>query len=462
MLCLASMLRGLKSASIILERGRCSWGKCYFCGWGKKFVNSSVDVLKTRFKGFLSGISSSDYPVIKLFCSGSFLDPNQFPRDFVFWCIEECEEKGFKHVVIESRPEFVDDDFLSRLSSYDINVHIAIGLEIADDNILINYYNKGFRVSDYVKCVEKIHRYGQYVRTYVLVNGHPILYNNPKYHREIINKTIEFIYEYSDSIVVINAYPHSQSNLFKDWLVMRWRPLSYDEFMEIVGDWYNDKKIEIDFNNFNFIPRFPKNMKIYIRGASCDILKHPYFEIWQDFILRFYEPPKDREYVLFLPCTYRKPYSKSKTHRIILSELRRYGWFRKIEIIVVSTPGVIPYEYHTYYPFTHYDWPEWEETEEIKKCYIDITYNRVRKFLERFKDRFKLYFTYFHLESETLQAIVRAFNDLNMSSKLVNILDYDTYINIKNEIGKERIGSSIIRNQKAIKKLIEVLSRYVH
>jgi len=455
------MLRNLKAVSIVLERGRCSWGRCYFCGWGRRFVNSSVEELKVRFLKFVDNVNTSEFPVLKIFCSGSFLDTDQFPRDFVYWCIENAERRGFKHVVIESRPEYVSEEILEAFTSYRVKIHIAIGLELADDNILLNYYNKGFKVENYIKAVKNIHKYGHYVRTYILVNGHPILYNNPIYHKQVFEKTMKLVEEYSDSIVIINAYPHSLSKLFKDWIIMRWRPLSYEEFLNIVDTWIYSDKVEIDFNNFNFIPRFPKDMKLFIRGVGCDILKHPYFEVWQDYIQRFYIPPSGKEYLLFIPCTYRKPYSKSKTHRILLRELSKYEWFKKIHVVVVSTPGVIPYEYHTYYPFTHYDWPEWEETEDVKRCYIDITYDRVKKFLMRVRNFYKLFFTYFHYESETLQAILKAFRDLGIEDRLINVLDLDTYSKIKSEIGKDRIGSSIIRHPLAIKKLIDVLSRYV-
>ncbi len=455
------VLKGLKSISVVLERGRCSWGRCYFCGWGSRYAHIGVEDLYRKFRNTIARRENSE--VLKIFCSGSFLDERQFPRDFVLKCISDAEKAGFKHVVIESRPEFINREILDTLTTFSIKIHIAIGLEIADDKILIEYYRKGMRFKDYIKAVDLLHECGLYVRTYVLVNGHPILYNNPNLHRKTIRNTLEKIYDLSDSIVVINAYPHSRSLLFRDWLSMRWRPLTYEEFISIIDEYSDSSKVEIDFNNFNFIPRFPREMQIKIYGVGCDVVRHPYFEIWQDFIQRFYRIPTDKEYVLFLPCTYVKPYRKSITHRRILATLFKSGKYRRIQPVVVSTPGVIPYEFHEMYPFESYDWPEWFETPEVMKCYIEVTRDRVREFVKKCCKNVKLFIAYFHKNSETLQAIREAFRDLEMEDKLVEVLDDYTFDEIVRELSKgKRIGSSILRHEKALKKLEDVLRSYVN
>ncbi|NPB00063.1 MAG: hypothetical protein GXO10_01680 [Crenarchaeota archaeon] len=453
------MLKNLKSVSVILERGRCSWGRCYFCGWGRRYINSSIRDLMNTFK---HAISSRKADVLKIFCSGSFLDERQFPQDFVLWCLSQAERAGFNHVVIESRPEFIRRDVVDALTTFKIKIHVAIGLEVADDHVLNEYYRKGMKFSDYLRAVNLLHSYGLFVRTYVLVNGHPILYNNPEYHKKVIKETLEKIHDISDSIVIINAYPHSNSVLFRDWLIMRWRPLTYEEFISMIEEYYNDYKIEIDSNNFNFLPRFPKEMKVKIVGVGCDIVRHPYFEVWQDYIQRFYTVPEEKKYVLFVPCTYVKPYSRSITHRKILSILFKTGTYKKVQLVVVSTPGVIPYEYHDKYPFESYDWPEWLETPEVMKCYIEVTKERVKKFIEKCCKNVELFVAYFHKNSETLQAIRMAIEELDLKDRFVEVIDDDTFHSILNEVGKgKRLGSSILRHEKALKKLEDVLKSYV-
>jgi len=449
----------LTTVSIVIERGRCRWGRCYFCGWGKRYRDVPIEHLKEKICRTLD--KYENISTVKIFCSGSLLDPEQYPREFLEWLLKEVENRGIKHLIIESRPEFITEEALNVLRSYNLKVTVAIGLELADDNILLNYYRKGFTVKDYLNAVNMLRRAGLGVRTYILANGHPILYNNPKYHREVLHKTLKLAVEVSDSVVAINAYPHEESELIKDWIIMRWRPLTCEEFISMLGEWVNNPKIEVDCENFRFIPRIPKRMRMKIVGVGRDVLLHPHFEVWQDFILRFYKPPPDKKYLLFLPCTYRKPYSKSPTHRAILSTLRIYPWFSKLHLVVVSTPGVVPYEYHTEYPFTSYDWPEWLETPEVKQEYIEITRERVKKFLERNADHYHIIFAYFHLESETLQAIIQAVNELGLQHKFVNVLDEDTYRRIVNEIGKDRVGSSVLRHRLALSRLVLVLNKCI-
>jgi len=449
----------VRALSIVLERGRCRWGKCYFCGWGRRVKLASLDELR---KIFLKSVSRRrDEDTLKIFCSGSFLDDVQFPPEFRRFCLEEAKRVGFAHVIVESRPEFITRERIEQLLEVEVNLTVAIGLELADDNILLNYYQKGFRVEDYLRAVKLLRDLGVGVRTYVLVNGHPVLYHNRKFQREVLENTLKLVTEISDSVVVINAYPHEESNLLRDWIIGRWRPLRKDEFLEIIGEWSRHPKVEIDLSNFNFVPKIPRRMQQYIRGVGRDILLHPHFEVWQDFIVNYYEPPRDKEYLLFLPCTYRKPYYLSKTHRAILNVLRRHSWFNKLHLVVVSTPGVIPYEYHHMYPFTSYDWPEWEETEEVKRSYIEITYLRVRRFLEKHSEKYRKIFAYFHLESETLRAIEMAIRDLNLQDKFVNVLDWDTYERIKRELKVERAGSSVLRHSLALRRLEETLDRHL-
>ncbi len=449
----------MRSLSVVLERGRCRWGRCYFCGWGRRLRLTPIDELRKLFRKAVS--RREDHDTLKIFCSGSFLDDAQFPPEFRRFCLEEAKRAGFSSVIIESRPEFISRESLEPLLETEVKLTVAIGLELADDNVLTNYYQKGFKVCDYLAAVKVLRSLNVGVRTYVLVNGHPVLYHNREFQKKILDRTLELTTKVSDSVVVINAYPHEESNLVRDWILGRWRPLRREEFLELVRDWANNPKVEIDWSNFTFVPRIPRRLQQHIRGVGREVLLHPHFEVWQDYITHFYEPPRAKRYLLFLPCTYRKPYYLSSTHRAVLSTLRRHRWFSEIHLVVVSSPGVIPYEFHHMYPFTSYDWPEWEENEEVKREYIEITYARVRRYLERHGDKYSKIFAYFHLESETLRAIEMAVKDLGLEHKFVNVLDQYTYEQIKRELGRERLGSSVLRHRLALLKLEETLDRHL-
>ncbi len=461
-----------ESIGIVLEYGKCSWGACYFCGWGKREAKTTLEYLRRKYLRVLDKAGAPR--VVKLYSSGSMLDPRQFPLDFTRWLVEEAARRGVEEIVIEAKPEDVTREHLEAVRVDGIKVTVAIGLEAADDVILSRYYRKNMTVSDYIRAADLLREYGFGLRTYILVNGHPILYHNPDVQVEVLDKSLALAVRYSDSIVVINTYPHSETRLLLDWIEDKWRPLDKKQFLslaeKVLGDLgatragellyeLDGVPVELDHNNFSFVPKIPRRLWERIRGVGREVLLHPHFRVWQDFFQRFYEPPRGKDVALFIPCSYRKPYRKSKTHRAILSAISGYPWFKRLHLIVVSTPGVVPYEFHDRYPFTHYDWPEWLETPEVRRDYIGITRERVRRYLEAHRDHYKAYVAYFHLESDTLEAIRLAFRDLGMEGKLVEVLDEDTYRRIKEDLGKERVGSSAVRHPLALEKLRETLKR---
>ncbi len=62
------------------------------------------------------------------------------------------------------------------------------------------------------------------------------------------------------------------------------------------------------------------------------------------------------EVLLLLPCSARKPYSRSRTHRKFRDVLQSlYGWGTVQEVIVTSPLIIVPRELERYYPAGHYD-----------------------------------------------------------------------------------------------------------
>ncbi|HUU75248.1 MAG TPA: archaeosine synthase subunit alpha [Methanoregulaceae archaeon] len=75
---------------------------------------------------------------------------------------------------------------------------------------------------------------------------------------------------------------------------------------------------------------------------------------------RYVPPPGDT--VVLLPCSARKPYSLSQSHRQLISAI--YG--RAVELIVTSPLGLVPRELERVYPAAHYDVPvtgHWDREE---------------------------------------------------------------------------------------------------
>lgn len=423
----------MEPKTIILSSGKCSWGKCAFCGWGRLYSESNLGELRERVRREL--VMGTD--TVKIFASGSFLDDQQFPPEFRRWVTDQCQQAGVKELIVESRPEFITAERLADFTGFKLTV--AIGLETADPELL-KRLNKGFTLSDVESAVKILRQNKCGVRFYLLVNP-PLVDDIQKE----IDLSAEYALRLADSVVLINTFPHALAPIFDMWVEGKWKPLDKEEFESAIEKWHDNPKIEIDFSNWAFIPKIPRERQVILKGVGEPFLTHPYYEIWQDYIIRFYEPPQGKDILLFLPCAFQKPYSQSKLHRRILQTLHTLPNSGRLHQVMVSSPGLIPREFERYYPFAHYDWPEWEETPEIKARYTQVTAQRIEKFLRRHYSHYKKLIYYLKPDSESAQALVQACKTLGIEP--VACVDPDTYERFKETLKKNPLAEQVFLAQ---------------
>jgi len=402
--------------SIVANVGKCSWGRCIFCGWGKLRGKDNINDLMSKIEKVMLYRPRR----VKIYTSGSLFDDFQFPREFRIWLAERLDRSCVEELQVESLPDYISYETLQPFLRRSYNLIVALGLEVADNEALkkLGKY-PAMTVEKYIASVNMLRNLNVRIKTYVLVN--PPLRN----WIELFRSTMELSLRYSDEVVVINTYPHAHSPLFKMWIDGLWKPLSLEEFMMIVKDYVGDPRVQIEFSNFGFRPKFPNYMKKKIVGANKSTLLHPYYEVWMDYFERFYKPPKSKDILLFVPCSFKKPYYKSKTWKAILNTLRRVGMRRRTHLVAVSSPGVVPEEFANEYPFNSYDWPEWEETDDIKRLYVDVVASRVKRYLRSHASHYKAIAVYLKPDSESFEAVMRACNELNL--KCIPCLTEEAY-----------------------------------
>ncbi|WP_010917327.1 DUF5591 domain-containing protein [Thermoplasma volcanium] len=104
----------------------------------------------------------------------------------------------------------------------------------------------------------------------------------------------------------------------------------------------------------------------YIKANTIEDLYRPDIVRYREYVANLYEKP-DLDVAVILPCSAKKPYSKSKSHQKVinsLSDLRKYIH----EIIVTSPLGVVPRDLEETYPAMFYDIPViglWYEDEKV-------------------------------------------------------------------------------------------------
>lgn len=165
----------------ILNGPGCSWSKrsgCLMCGYNNDVTNTDfskgeliaqIDHLFNRYDG---------EPYIKIYTSGSFLDTNEIPFEVQRYLAEQMSEVTTDvKLLVESRPEFVNEGNLKQLIEKAPDLEIAIGLETQDDHIRNKLVRKGFLYADYLKAGRKIEKLDIELKTYLLLKP-PLLGEN--------------------------------------------------------------------------------------------------------------------------------------------------------------------------------------------------------------------------------------------------------------------------------------------
>ncbi len=196
-----------KNLFLILPTPGCSWalgdaGGCTMCSYVSDCTLEAIesdDIIRI-FNEHLERfpLDEEDEIAVKLFASGSFLNPIELPKDARDYILNKLVSLGnVKEIIVESRPEYVTKEVLEEIADIigDTLFEVSIGLETYNDDTRLNNINKGFTAKDFEKAVEIIHEAGFKAKAYVFVK--PIFLSE----REAIDEAIATA-EYCESIEV--------------------------------------------------------------------------------------------------------------------------------------------------------------------------------------------------------------------------------------------------------------------
>jgi archaeosine synthase len=100
----------------------------------------------------------------------------------------------------------------------------------------------------------------------------------------------------------------------------------------------------------------PLYRNVGIRASTIDALWRPEVKRFQRRVINWYEKPRSAKILVLLPCSARKPYSHSKSHKRINSYLKNVRNFGVIHEVIVTSPiGIVPRELEMIYPASSYD-----------------------------------------------------------------------------------------------------------
>jgi len=149
--------------AIITTKG-CRWRKCRMCSYWLESRNLGDEAIKEQVNIIFDRI---DTKILKIFTSGSFFDEEEIPGHIRKYIAERAREIGLERIIVESRPEFINEEKLSDFEGLELEV--GIGLESANDRIREICVNKGFSFPDFLSAAEKIRGMGFRVKCYLLL-----------------------------------------------------------------------------------------------------------------------------------------------------------------------------------------------------------------------------------------------------------------------------------------------------
>jgi len=155
---------------IVLPTPGCAWalsgsGGCSMCSYiadsplQEVPSDELVEIFKNEFERQIKKQAINGPTAIKIFVSGSFLNREEISEEAqkeIFKIINQYPD--IEEVVVESRPEYVNEDILKSCCSLIPTkiFEVAMGLESADDNIRLNRINKGFTLKDFKRAMDVI------------------------------------------------------------------------------------------------------------------------------------------------------------------------------------------------------------------------------------------------------------------------------------------------------------------
>ncbi|GAA3860489.1 archaeosine biosynthesis radical SAM protein RaSEA [Haloarcula argentinensis] len=165
-----------QSLTIILNTGGCRWaraGGCTMCG----YVAESVEGGTVAHEDLMAQIqhcldheaenSDEQSGLIKIYTSGSFLDEREVPAETRQAIAETFADR--ERIVVESLPDFVDEETVGDFVDVGLETDVAVGLETATDRVRHDCVNKYFDFADFEAASEAAQAAGAGVKAYLLM-----------------------------------------------------------------------------------------------------------------------------------------------------------------------------------------------------------------------------------------------------------------------------------------------------
>ncbi len=135
----------------------------------------------------------------------------------------------------------------------------------------------------------------------------------------------------------------------------------------------------LDMEYYNEIKQFIDHEPRNLSSSGIESIFRPEFREYRERVMNFRSKANN---LLLIPCSAIKPYSMSKSHRVLHSFIGKY--LKYIDEVIVTSPlGLVPREIESFYPAAYYDIPVtgyWFEEEKKMLRETAESYFRNKKY----------------------------------------------------------------------------------
>ncbi|WNY25642.1 archaeosine biosynthesis radical SAM protein RaSEA [Methanolapillus millepedarum] len=227
--------------TVIFQTSGCYWGKkggCTMCGYVYDSASgepSDADIMKQLETALLRASEKQRF-MVKIFTSGSFLDPKEINRDLRVQILSRLsKDSRVAAVLAETRPEFVNqeaiDDCLSAMNNKPLE--FAYGLETTSDKIRRESINKGFSFNDFKRACSLARQNGIFSKAYLMLKP-PFL--SEKEALDDILKSIDEAAPYAETISINLCNVQNGTFVEKMWENKEYRPPWLWSMVKILAD----------------------------------------------------------------------------------------------------------------------------------------------------------------------------------------------------------------------------------
>ena len=173
------------------------------------------------------------------------------------------------------------------------------------------------------------------------------------------------------------------------------RDFSLRELAEVRSLYHTDSNVfmrSIDTEHSTMEIFSPVASRSTVKAISNYSLYRPEFERYRRRVIDSYKKPESAENLLILPCSARKPYSRSKSHRLFAKHI---GNRRALHELIVTSPlAIVPRELEIFFPCANYDihvsghWYEEEKMMIERTLRLFLENNDYRRAIVHFRDPF--------------------------------------------------------------------------